>query len=89
MASRCLYNSSFKNFVLLNFNADAAALYQNVVGNNYPVVLTRARQGIIICVPYGNDKKTPEGFPEDPTRLSKFYDGIYNYFKNLGMQEIE
>lgn len=62
---------------------------QKYMLNAYRVLLTRARQGIIICVPYGNDKKTPEGFPEDPTRLPKFYDGIYNYFKSLGMQEIE
>lgn len=62
---------------------------QKYMLNAYRVLLTRARQGIIICVPYGNDKKTPEGFPEDPTRLPEFYDGIYNYFKSLGMQEIE
>ena len=36
--------------------------------NAYRVLLTRARQGIVICVPYGNSNKTPEGFPEDPTR---------------------
>jgi len=56
--------------------------------NAYRVLLTRARQGIVICVPYGNNKMTPEGFPEDPTRLPEFYDGTYNYLKSLGLNEI-
>lgn len=56
--------------------------------NAYRVLLTRARQGIIICVPKGNDRLNPEGFPEDPTRLPEFYDGTYNYLKSLGIKEI-
>ena len=56
--------------------------------NAYRVLLTRARQGIVICVPYGNSKMTPEGFPEDPTRLPEFYDGTYNYLKSLGLKEL-
>ena len=48
----------------------------------------RARQGIIICVPKGNCRLTPEGFPEDPTRLPEFYDGTYEYLKSLGLEEI-
>ena len=55
--------------------------------NAYRVLLTRARQGIVICVPRGNDRLTPEGFPEDPTRLPEFYDGTYEYLKSLGMFE--
>ena len=56
--------------------------------NAYRVLLTRARQGIVICVPSGNDRLTPEGFPEDPTRLPEFYHGTYEYLKSLGMEEI-
>ena len=56
--------------------------------NAYRVLLTRARQGIIICVPSGNSQLTPEGFPEDPTRLPEFYDGTYKYLKSLGIIEI-
>ena len=56
--------------------------------NAYRVLLTRARQGIVICVPYGNSNKTPEGFPEDPTRLPEFYNGTYEYLKSLGMEEL-
>ena len=51
---------------------------QKYMLNAYRVLLTRARQGIIICVPFGNSNKTPEGFNEDPTRLPAFYDGTYN-----------
>lgn len=56
--------------------------------NAYRVLLTRARQGLVICVPEGNFNKTPEGFPEDPTRLPEFYDGTYKYLKSLGLDEI-
>lgn len=56
--------------------------------NAYRVLLTRARQGMIICIPKGNGRKTPEGFMEDPTRLPSFYDSTYDYFKSLGIKEI-
>ena len=56
--------------------------------NAYRVLLTRARQGVIICVPEGNNKITSEGFPEDPTRLPEYYNGTYNYLKSLGIKEI-
>ena len=56
--------------------------------NAYRVLLTRARQGIVICVPKGNSRLTQEGFPEDPTRLPEYYDGTYKYLKELGVKEI-
>ena len=56
--------------------------------NAYRVLLTRARQGIVICVPHGNNRVNSEGFPEDPTRLPEFYDGTYAYFKSLGINEL-
>ena len=56
--------------------------------NAYRVLLTRARQGIVICVPTGNGKMGSDGFPEDPTRLPEFYDETYNYLKSLGLEEI-
>ena len=48
--------------------------------NAYRVLLTRARQGIIIVIPEGNN--------EDYTRLSSFYNGVYEYFKKIGIKEI-
>jgi DUF2075 family protein len=48
--------------------------------NAYRVLLTRARQGMIIVVPEGND--------EDHTRQKEYYDGTYNYLKNIGVKTI-
>ena len=56
--------------------------------NAYRVLLTRARQGMIICVPNGNSRLNSEGYPEDATRLPEFYDSTYEYFKDIGIKEI-
>ena len=56
--------------------------------NAYHVLLTRARSGMVICVPKGNPNKTLSGFPEDSTRLPEYYDGTYEYLKGLGIEEI-
>lgn len=53
---------------------------QKYLKNAFRVLLTRARQGTIIFVPKGDT--------EDNTRLPEYYDGIYNYLKQLGIQEI-
>lgn len=49
--------------------------------NAYRVLLTRARKGMIICVPEGD-----RGQPPDNTRKPEFYDGTYNYLKSLGLK---
>ena len=56
--------------------------------NAYRVLLTRARSGMVICVPEGNGNKTTTGFWEDSTRLPEYYDGTYQYLKSLGIEEI-
>ncbi|MBQ7431135.1 MAG: DUF2075 domain-containing protein [Butyrivibrio sp.] len=56
--------------------------------NAYRVLLTRARSGMIICVPAGNSHKTTTGFWEDETRLPEYYDGTYQYLKSIGFEEI-
>lgn len=48
--------------------------------NAYRVLLTRARRGMIICVPEGN--------PDDPTRNPGYYNGTYEYLKSIGLEEI-
>ncbi|MDD5384539.1 MAG: DUF2075 domain-containing protein, partial [Gallionella sp.] len=48
--------------------------------NAYRVLLTRARQGMILVV--------PEGDAEDHTRSSQFYDGTYNFLKEIGFSII-
>ena len=54
---------------------------QRYLVNSYRVLLTRARQGMIIFVPHGVD---PE---EDPTRNSVYYDAVYQYLKKCGIEE--
>ena len=49
--------------------------------NAYRVLLTRARQGMVICVPKGD--------AEDHTRLPEFYDGTFEYLKSLGLEILE
>ena len=56
--------------------------------NAYRVLLTRARAGMVICVPEGNSNKTASGFWEDSTRLPEYYDGTYEYLKSIGIEEI-
>lgn len=56
--------------------------------NAYRVLLTRARAGMVICVPEGNPNKTQSGFWEDSTRLPAFYDGTYQYLKGIGIEEL-
>lgn len=52
--------------------------------NAYRVLLTRARQGMVILIPNGDN-----GVPPDETRKPEWYDGIYNYLKDIGIPEIE
>ena len=56
--------------------------------NAYRVLLTRARSGMVICVPSGNPNKNPSGFWEDSTRFPEFYDGTYEYLKKIGIIEL-
>lgn len=51
--------------------------------NAYRVLMTRARQGLVIYVPKGVN---PE---EDPTRDKKYYDDIYAYLRTCGIRELE
>lgn len=54
---------------------------QQYLKNAYRVLLTRARQGMVIVVPQGND--------EDPTRMREFYDSTYNYLVSIGFKLID
>jgi hypothetical protein len=53
-------------------------LYQK---NAYRVLLTRARQGMVIVVPQGD--------PTDPTRKPAYYDATYNYLKEVGFSILQ
>lgn len=56
--------------------------------NAYRVLLTRARKGMVICVPAGNASKDHDGALIDPSRNPAFYDSTYEYLKSLGLREL-
>ncbi|MFZ4622096.1 MAG: DUF2075 domain-containing protein [Bacteroidota bacterium] len=68
---------SFRGNKWLNINHPDRKTY---LKNAYRVLLTRARQGMVIVV--------PEGDSEDPTRKKEYYDPIYHYLKEIGFNEI-
>lgn len=57
------------------------AIRRAYVANSYRVLLTRARQGLIVFV--------PEGDAEDTTRPSHVYDGIYRFLRECGFQKLK
>lgn len=70
----------YKKFTGTSWKNRTTQIQKDYLINAYRVLLTRARQGMVIFVPHGND--------EDKTRLRKYYDGTYEYLKNLGLDEI-
>jgi hypothetical protein len=68
---------SFKGTRWLNVNDPVRRKY---LKNAYRVLLTRARQGMVIVV--------PEGGGEDWTREPAFYDGTYDYLRRVGFRVI-
>lgn len=50
---------------------------QQYLKNAYRVLLTRARQGMVIFV--------PAGAPGDPTRAAKYYDSTFDYLAEIGI----
>lgn len=60
-----------------NINKEDNILY---LKNAYRVLLTRARQGFVIFVPTGDEN--------DVTMQPEFYNGIYNYLKDIGIEEL-
>ncbi len=68
---------SFRGNKWQNINAPERKKY---LLNAYRVLLTRARQGMVIVIPEGNT--------EDNTRKKEFYDPTYNYLKSIGFPTI-
>lgn len=74
-----------KGFYLYNFSGTTWKKIKNTEDqlfliNAYRVLLTRARQGIVIFIPHGDET--------DPTALPEFYDLTYKYLKTIGIEEI-
>ena len=60
-----------------NINDEIRKLY---LKNTYRVLLTRARQGVVIFIPDGDNS--------DNTRKKEYYDGTFNYLKEIGIKII-
>lgn len=73
----CWQHFNFRSDRWQNINQPEGRAYQL---NAYRVLLTRARQGMVICIPEGN--------ADDATRLPDYYDPTFEYFKQLGIEEI-
>ncbi len=54
---------------------------RNYLRNAYRVLLTRARQGMVIFVPQGD--------ASDPTRSPKYYDATFDYLVSLGIPVLD
>ena len=68
----------FKGSKWQNINKEITKQY---LKNAYRVLLTRARQGMVVFI--------PEGSKLDHTRPNSFYDGTYNYLKEIGVKELK
>lgn len=73
-------NWVFKNFSGTNWDASDNEIKNRYILNSYRVLLTRARQGMIILVPYGDIN--------DHTRPPERYDQTFEYLKSCGIPEI-
>ena len=79
------YNEQKRDWDYFDFNdrywsAVDKELKRSYMKNAYRVLLTRARIGMVIVVPYGSQV--------DKTRAPEFYDGTYEYLKSIGLEEI-
>jgi hypothetical protein len=54
---------------------------RNYLRNAYRVLLTRARQGMVLFIPTGDRS--------DPTRSPEFYDSTFNYLAKIGLPVLE
>ena len=76
------YNNqwNYKKFTGTTWKNNSNAERIQYLINSYRVLLTRARQGMVIYIPNGNN--------EDLTRPSLMYDGTYEFFKSIGIVEV-
>jgi hypothetical protein len=68
---------NYKKFTGTTWKNNSNAERIQYLINSYRVLLTRARQGMVIYIPNGNN--------EDLTRPCNMYDGTYEFFKSIGI----
>jgi hypothetical protein len=71
---------SCHSFVASRWQNMKTASRRQYLRNAYRVLLTRARQGMVIFVPPGNR--------DDPTRPPAFYDATFRYLTDIGIDVV-
>jgi len=71
---------NYQNFEGTNWKSIVSEVDKSYLRNAYRVLMTRARQGLIIFIPYGDDL--------DRTRPKELYDSTYRFLKSCGIMEI-
>lgn len=70
----------YYNFVGNRWNSVGSEERKRYLKNAYRVLLTRARQGMVIFIPQGDDA--------DHTRIKRHYNSTYNYLAEVGIAEL-
>lgn len=71
---------NYQSFEGSKWKAINSEIDKSYLRNAYRVLMTRARQGLIIFIPHGDNL--------DPTRPKELYDNTYNFLSSCGIQTI-
>jgi len=71
---------SYYEFTGTTYNQILSESRRIYLKNAYRVLLTRARQGMVIFIPKGDDV--------DQSRKHEYYDGTFEYLKSIGIKEL-
>jgi hypothetical protein len=71
---------SHHSFVGTRWNRIKKPESQTYLKNAYRVLLTRARQGMVIIIPRSD--------PDDPTRAADVYDPTFEYLRSIGIRQL-
>lgn len=71
---------NYQSFEGTKWKAINSEIDKSYLRNAYRVLMTRARQGLIIFIPYGDNL--------DPTRPKDLYDNTYNFLSSCGIKTI-
>lgn len=71
---------NYQNFEGVNWKSINKEVDRSYLRNAYRVLMTRARQGLIIFIPHGDDS--------DQTRPNDLYESTYHFLSSCGIQSI-
>lgn len=74
------YEWNYQSFEGTKWKAINSEIDKSYLRNAYRVLMTRARQGLIIFIPHGDNL--------DPTRPTELYDNTYKFLSSCGIQTI-